>query len=112
MCSDLNHDAILTNRAARTEAAPEEVHCTVCNEPLVFGMRDTHHEFSVGLTTVLECLYAAEKNGYTPALPGEWWVDIESTYHLHLPPLKENAHGCVQAENNGSRIQKNRTNTI
>lgn len=83
----MNHDEILTNRAARTDAAPEEVHCAVCDEPLVFGMRDKHHEFSVGLLTILECLNQAEEKGFVPELPPAWWSSLHNAYGKDFKPL-------------------------
>lgn len=46
------------------------------SEELVFAMKDSTHEFSLGLTTVLGCLSIAEAEGYLPPLPKEWWGDI------------------------------------
>lgn len=51
--------------------------CQECEEPMVFAMRDKHHEFSIGLSTVLECLRAAEAEGCVPPLPPEWWFALE-----------------------------------
>lgn len=51
--------------------------CPACEETMVFAMRDKYHEFSIGLSTVLECLRAAEAEGYVPPLPAEWWFAIQ-----------------------------------
>lgn len=45
-------------------------------EELVFALQDKNHSFSLGLTTVLTCLSIAEKEGYVPELPSEWWCKI------------------------------------
>lgn len=50
--------------------------CERCCEELVFAMRDKTHEFSLGLSTVLRCLAIAEKEGYVPKLPTEWWQTL------------------------------------
>ncbi|MEM5767942.1 MAG: hypothetical protein AAGU32_06595 [Bacillota bacterium] len=47
-----------------------------CLEELVFAMQDNHHTFSMGLSTVLSCLAIAEKEGYVPKLPYEWWASL------------------------------------
>jgi len=69
---------IYNNRANIAEG--EKTHdCTgydCCDELLVFALKDKHHEFSLGLSTVLKCLSIAEKEGYVPKLPYEWWVDV------------------------------------
>jgi hypothetical protein len=36
-------------------------------------MKDKQHEFSIGLRTILYCLTIAEKEGYVPKLPADWW---------------------------------------
>lgn len=51
-------------------------YCEACDERLIFGMRDNHHDFSLGLSTVLECLLIAEKQGHIPELPAEWRITI------------------------------------
>lgn len=47
-----------------------------CNEELFFEMKDSNHEFSLGLSIVLNCLSIAEEEGFVPALPKEWWIQI------------------------------------
>ncbi len=60
--------------------------CDHCIDPLLFGMKDNYHEFSLGLFTVLDCLKLAEKNGYVPPLPEDWWISICRLYDLNLSP--------------------------
>ena len=72
--------AVLENRASLCDAASTEVFCPSCDEALVFAMRDNHHDFSIGLGTILECLVLAEKHGHVPALPDQWWVQIGRRY--------------------------------
>ncbi len=47
-----------------------------CQEELVFAMKDNYHDFSIGLSTILQCIALAEKEGYVPKLPDEWWNAI------------------------------------
>lgn len=47
--------------------------CECCHEELVFAMKDKYHEFSLGLSTVLECVAIAEANGYLPEIDKTWW---------------------------------------
>lgn len=47
------------------------------SEQLVFAMRDTYCGFSLGLGSVLECLATAEREGYVPPIPKEWWDEVE-----------------------------------
>lgn len=68
--------SVLENRADLLQPQGEEVFCPSCGEELIFGMKDKHHDFSIGLTTVLECLAVAEIQGYVPKFPDEWWVSV------------------------------------
>lgn len=52
-------DAMLENRATVC-AGNKEVHCSRCDEPFVFGMKDNFHEFSIGLTTEVAPLFGQE----------------------------------------------------
>ncbi|GHU52746.1 hypothetical protein AGMMS49975_09200 [Clostridia bacterium] len=46
--------------------------CEEHGEKLLFELKDTYH-FSIGLSTLLECLKFAEKERAIPPLPQEWW---------------------------------------
>lgn len=61
------------------EAAEND--CERCGDPLIFAMQDRQHQFSLGLVTVLQCLRVAEREGFVPALPPEWWWAVESRYN-------------------------------
>ena len=70
---------IYKNRAQLRKDTDVMVDCMqyeCCHEELVFALQDTHHKFSLGLSTVLECLAIAEANNYLPELPAEWWSKI------------------------------------
>lgn len=54
--------------------------CDNCADPLIFALKDRHHEFSLGLFSVLECLKLAEKEGYVPELPEDWWHKLWKSY--------------------------------
>lgn len=70
-------DEIYHNRAKSDSGKFQDVtDCDSCLEELVFAMKDKHHEFSLGLSTVLHCLSIAEREGYVPKLPPEWWWDV------------------------------------
>lgn len=70
------HKEIFFNRAEAEGA--ERIHCDKCFEQVVFMLRDKDHEFSLGLTTVLECLAFAIKNGDLPKLPQSWLSDADT----------------------------------
>jgi len=76
--SQEKHDEIFFNRA-KVEGA-EQIHCDNCFEQVVFMLRDNHHEFSIGLSTVLECLAFAITNGDLPKLPCSWCNNVENTF--------------------------------
>ncbi len=60
-----------------TGQSPE---CDVCNEALLFAMKDNYHQFSITLSTVLECLRAAEQAGEVPPLPSDWWYQVQRRF--------------------------------
>ena len=67
------------NRAC-LEAGQREVFCHHCDELLVFGMKYREHEFSIGLSSILECMVIAEHMGYLPSFPDGWWVSLVRRY--------------------------------
>ena len=76
---NINHKEIFFNRAEVKEA--ERVCCDNCFEQVVFLLNDKEHEFSMGLSTVLECLAFAIKNGDLPKLPRSWLSDVDGVYN-------------------------------
>lgn len=73
----MNKESCFNNRAKNIDNQFTDVtNCDTCNETLVFAMKDNYHEFSIGLRTILECLAIAEKEGYVPPLPPEWWWSL------------------------------------
>lgn len=78
----LNQKEIFFNRAEIKEA--EEIHCDNCFEEVVFLLHDKYHEFSMGLTSVLECLAFAIGNGNLPKLPESWVSDVENALNVHF----------------------------
>jgi len=68
----MDDEQIYNNRALLKDCTDYEC----CDEELVFAMKDNYHEFSLGLSTVLECVAMAEKEGYLPKFPEGWWVSI------------------------------------
>lgn len=70
---------IFFNRADVEEA--ERTVCNNCFEHMVFMLRDSQqHEFSVGLSTILECLVYAVSTGDLPKLPRSWLNDVDHVY--------------------------------
>jgi hypothetical protein len=52
-------------------------YCDECGERAIFALLGSDgREFSIGLTSVLECLMFAQKTGCIPPIPSEWWIDI------------------------------------
>ncbi|KAB1440345.1 XRE family transcriptional regulator [Pseudodesulfovibrio senegalensis] len=71
----MDHNTILGNRAEQ-DGDCKKTDCTRCSEELVFAMQDKHHDFSIGLRTILQCLRLAEQEGNVPPLPTDWWNKI------------------------------------
>ncbi|WP_243545465.1 XRE family transcriptional regulator [Pseudodesulfovibrio tunisiensis] len=78
----MDHENILSNRVATEPEGHEQVLCQSCGEEMIFAMQDNHHQFSVGLRTVLYCLKAAEAEGNVPSLPDEWWIQVKGRHGL------------------------------
>ena len=56
--------------------------CDNCFEHIVFLLHDNKgREFSLGLTTVLECLAFAIDSGNLPKLPVSWLSDVDHVYY-------------------------------
>ncbi len=55
----------------------EEIVCNNCPETVIFHLKDNNHEFSMGLSTVIECLIFAVQCGELPKLPLSWLTDVD-----------------------------------
>ena len=67
----MSNKDIFFNRAEIENA--ESIACENCFEDIVFYLKDSNsHEFSMGLSTVLECLKFAIEHGDLPKLPLSW----------------------------------------
>lgn len=75
---NIDHKEIFFNRAEVEEA--ENICCKNCFEQVVFLLRDKEHEFSMGMTTVLQCLEFAENEGEIPPLPSDWWIMVKQRF--------------------------------
>ncbi len=73
-----NRKEIFSNRAEVKDA--EETLCESCCERVVFHLKDKDHEFSMGLSTVWQCLAFAVKNGDLPKLPRRWVSMVDDIY--------------------------------
>ena len=82
------HEEVFFNRA-KIEAAAT-VDCEYHDERAVFAMRDSHGNlFSVGLSTILDCVYFSIIQGYLPKLPSSWLRLACSAYESELTNLDE-----------------------
>lgn len=77
-----DHKPAMENRAEAM--AGERIVCENCSERVVFLMKDKDHEFSVGLTMVLQCLEFAVRNGDLPKLPSSWVGAVERAYDVQF----------------------------
>ena len=76
--TDKDHEAILTNRATAPEAQTHE--CDQSDYGLIFALQVGKERISLDMPTILSCLRLAEKEGYTPELPHEWWMSLKRFY--------------------------------
>ena len=62
-------------------------------EMYFFHLRDSEHEFVMGLKEILQCVRFAEDEGIIPKAPDEWWTFLYGTYDVHYenqsPNFKE-----------------------
>lgn len=77
---NIDHKEIFFNRAEAVEA--ETMYCENCCEKAVFLLKDKDHEFSMGLTTVLQCIEFAIRSGALPKLPMSWCADVGDAYDI------------------------------
>ncbi|MBU2856342.1 hypothetical protein [Acidithiobacillus sp.] len=78
----MDHEAILDNRADLASADAQD--SSVNEEEMVFALQDQHHKFSMGLSTILQCLRMAEQEGGIPKLPSDWWIQVARRYSIIL----------------------------
>lgn len=62
----------------------ERIACENCSERVVFLMKDKDHEFSIGLTTMLQCLEFAISHGDLPKLPSSWTSAVGRAYDVEF----------------------------
>ena len=55
-----------------------------CFDPVVFMLKDKEHEFSIGLETILKCLFFAVEKGDLPKLPSSWLKQVHQYYRTTL----------------------------
>lgn len=60
----------------------EHIICDNCFEEYLFRLKDSVHEFTIGLIDILNCLQFAEEQGAVPELPPEWWIDVKSHFGM------------------------------
>lgn len=70
-----NHQEMNDHRANLESA--EEIACENCCEAVIFHLRDKENEFTVGLSTVLECLMFAIESGDLPKISHGWLADAD-----------------------------------
>ena len=49
-------------------------------ETVFFLLQDSSHEFTMGLSDILKCVQLAEKEGFVPLLPKDWWSTVANSY--------------------------------
>ena len=73
---DTNNHQEMNEHSVDLEKA-EEIACDKCCESVIFHLRDKEHEFTMGLSTVLECIMFAIEQGDLPKLPMSWLADAD-----------------------------------
>ena len=75
------------NRAKYTNEHECKTHnCEFCSEPIVFALASEKGEsFSVGLTTILNCLKIAQEQGHIPKIAPSFWMQMANSYNIEYP---------------------------
>jgi hypothetical protein len=72
------HKAVLANRV-KADGGAESRYCEECGELMVFAFSDSRgNKFSVGLSTVIDCLLLAIEQNELPKLPSSWFDEMRS----------------------------------
>lgn len=50
-------------------------------EHFYFHLKDSAHEFTMGLGEIIRCLKFAENEGIVPELPDDWWSAMYACYN-------------------------------
>ncbi|MDO4831246.1 MAG: hypothetical protein Q4A46_07200 [Clostridia bacterium] len=78
MKQEKNKNTIINNAYVKNS---EKIICDNCSEHILFLLSDSkNNEFSVGLTTMLECVAFAIQKGDLPKLPSSWLKNIDDVY--------------------------------
>lgn len=78
------------NEAKLSEnAAIDHTDCEECMEDFLFKMKDTKHEFFIGLSTILQCLRVAEDACLVPQINDEWWIAVMNRYNSDFDYRRE-----------------------
>ncbi len=77
-------NSAIQNQATLSDEIAQGNNGQCCDNFLLFAMRDNHHEFTLGIKTILECLSLAEKEGEIPALPSDWWLAVINHYRIRV----------------------------
>lgn len=78
----MNSDNAKMPAKAMLDEMSEQERSDDCSDPCLFHLRDSTHEFTVGLLDMLKCLKYAETNGYVPAIDNAWWNDVRTRFEL------------------------------
>lgn len=62
------------------QAIIDHANCDECLEEYIFAMKDSEHQFTIGLRTILACLSFAEEEGAVPQIPVQWWHKVSQRY--------------------------------
>jgi len=57
--------------------------CDHCDDRMVFALSVGDTTFSIGISTILECLHMATTEGAVPELPESWWIDACNANNMH-----------------------------
>ena len=75
----LKHEKTIPEQAELTEKV-DQINCSNCFEEYLFHLKDSHHDFTIGLIDILRCLKFAEENGAVPELPTDWWLSVDRRF--------------------------------
>ena len=65
---------------ATLDNCTSDKYCDDCGNPCLFHMKDSTHEFTIGLIDILRCVKFAENEGVIPEIESKWWNTVYKRY--------------------------------
>ena len=76
------------NKRAKLIQNSENQICDTCDDTMIFSLAtEKGDNFSIGLSTILQCLQIAENEGNIPEINLDWWTTVTNRYKVDYPSI-------------------------